>query len=115
MNGAIVGFGVVARNGHWPAYAASTEARIVAVVDRDAERRALAETIIPNVQTFGSIDDLPPGLDFVDVCTPPALHADSVLAALARGCHVLCEKPFVLDRERLVPIRTRSAERGLAV
>ena len=37
--------------------------------------------------------------DMVDVCSPPALHYDHVRASLAAGCHVLCEKPFVYDRE----------------
>jgi predicted dehydrogenase len=35
--------------------------------------------------------------DIVDVCTPPELHYDHAKAALATGCDVLCEKPFVYD------------------
>jgi predicted dehydrogenase len=115
MNGAIVGFGVVASNGHWPAYQTSADARIVAVVDQLAERRALADATIPGVRTFASIEELPSGIDFVDVCTPPAVHAEPVLAALDRGCHVLCEKPFVLKSSLLAPIRDRAVARGLAV
>jgi predicted dehydrogenase len=115
LNGAIVGFGVVASNGHWPAYQASRDARIVAVVDQLAGRRALAESMIPGVQTFATMHDLPATLDFVDVCTPPALHAEPVLAALDRGCHVLCEKPLVLRSDLLDAIRSRAVERGLAV
>lgn len=30
----------------------------------------------------------------VTIATPPATHAPLTLAALARGCHVICEKPF---------------------
>ena len=33
--------------------------------------------------------------DAVSVCTPPALHGEHVRAAIAAGCSVLCEKPFV--------------------
>lgn len=36
-------------------------------------------------------------LDAVVVATPSKLHADMVSKALARGLHVFCEKPFVLD------------------
>lgn len=36
-------------------------------------------------------------LDVVSVATAPHLHAPVVLAALARGRHVLCEKPMALD------------------
>jgi predicted dehydrogenase len=35
--------------------------------------------------------------EIVDVCSPPARHYEHVKTALAAGCHVLCEKPFVYD------------------
>ncbi len=37
--------------------------------------------------------------DIVDVCSPPACHAAHVRTALAAGCDVLCEKPFVYRPE----------------
>lgn len=36
-------------------------------------------------------------LDLVCVVTPVATHAPIALAALAAGCHVLCEKPTAMD------------------
>lgn len=36
-------------------------------------------------------------LDLVSVVTPPYLHHEMVLAAVERGCHVLCEKPLALN------------------
>jgi predicted dehydrogenase len=33
----------------------------------------------------------------VAIATPPHSHAALALAAIARGCHVLCEKPFARD------------------
>jgi predicted dehydrogenase len=33
-------------------------------------------------------------LDIIDVCTPPALHASMIVAAMRSGKHVICEKPF---------------------
>jgi predicted dehydrogenase len=36
-------------------------------------------------------------LDAVIISTPSRLHAEMVRAALTRGLHVLCEKPFTLD------------------
>lgn len=115
MNGAIVGFGEVARNGHWPAYAANAGVRITAVIDPMASRRTLAEAVIPGIRTFETIDDADVALDFVDVCTPPSLHQQPVLDALDRGWHVLCEKPFVLRSELLRPIRERAEQSGTAV
>ena len=99
FRGAIVGFGEVARHGHWPAYAQNVNIRIVGVVDRTEERRSLAESLIPGVRVFPTLDTLAAEMrvDFVDICTPPALHAGPMREAIARGWHVLCEKPLLLD------------------
>src|ERR1700755_1477227 len=39
-----------------------------------------------------------PAIDAVVLATPHSLHARQVLAAVAAGKHVLCERPFPLDR-----------------
>ena len=36
-----------------------------------------------------------PDIDIIDICTPPSLHLEQCLAALAAGKHVVCEKPLV--------------------
>src|ERR1700689_1229243 len=33
-------------------------------------------------------------IDVVDICTPPSLHAEMIVAAVRAGKHVICEKPF---------------------
>jgi predicted dehydrogenase len=40
-----------------------------------------------------------PEIDAVDVCLPTDLHKEAILAALAEGKHVLCEKPMALNAE----------------
>lgn len=117
LNGAIIGFGEVARHGHAPAYAASTEARIVAVVDSTQERRQVARECLPDVQIFSTIAELADGaeIDFVDICTPPALHGEPMLEALARRWNVLCEKPLVLDPAELEKVRGLAQENERAV
>jgi predicted dehydrogenase len=117
LRGAIVGFGEVARFGHWPAYASSREAQIIAVVDRTAGRRELARGLSPPPATYATLAALEDAaaIDFVDICTPPAFHPEAMLEAIDRGWHVLCEKPLVLDRQALDTVRDRAASRGVAV
>jgi predicted dehydrogenase len=117
LRSAIIGFGEVARNGHWPAYRDSREAKIVAVVDRTEARRQAARELQPGLATFATIEELAagPAIDFVDICTPPALHGEPMLQALARGWNVLCEKPLLLDSVELEKVRSLARESGRAV
>jgi myo-inositol 2-dehydrogenase / D-chiro-inositol 1-dehydrogenase len=115
--GAIIGFGAVAANGHWPAYAKSSETQIVAVVDRTEQRRQAAREAIPGVETFANMDELGDGvgIDFVDICTPPAFHGEPMREALRRGWDVLCEKPLLLDARELEEARSLARQAGRAV
>src|SRR3954469_24689617 len=117
LKGAIIGFGEVARNGHWPAYERAVDAEIIAVVERRRERRNMAASLRPGLQTFETVADLTRSmaLDFVDICTPPALHPQPVLEAIAQGWHVLCEKPFLLDSTVLASVKRRADAVGVAV
>jgi predicted dehydrogenase len=115
LRGAIIGFGAVAANGHWPAYAKSGEAKIVAVVDRTETRRQAARALIPGVETFAAVEELGDEIDFVDICTPPALHGEPIRAALERGWSVLCEKPLLLDPRELETVRSLVQQTGRAV
>ena len=117
LKGALVGFGEVASKGHWPGYRAHGGAEIVAVVDRMPERRALAAQLVPGVATYESLAQIPAeqGVNFVDICTPPALHAEPMFEAIERGWHVLCEKPFLLDPAALERARASALSAGVAV
>src|SRR5260370_11095749 len=46
---------------------------------------------------------------------PPALTRQPILEAIARGWHVLCEKPLLLDPEVFDIVRTRASDAGVAV
>jgi len=117
LKGAIIGFGEVARHGHWPAYANSSEAKIVAVVDRTEQRRHAARESLPGVAAFATVAELGAGaeIDFVDICTPPSFHGEPMLDALARGWNVLCEKPLLLDLVELEKARSLAKESGRVV
>lgn len=46
------------------------------------------------LRLVGSLDELWGQVDVVDIVTPTHTHADLALAAIARGKHVVCEKPL---------------------
>jgi predicted dehydrogenase len=94
--GAIVGCGAVACQAHVPAWRATSAFRIVAAVDPLPAPRAQLQALLPEVRCYERLETLleHEELDFLDVCTPPALHEDSILQACAHGLHVLCEKPL---------------------
>jgi len=95
--GALVGIGNVAVHGHLPGWRARRDCEIVAATDASPARRTECRTELPAARWHDSVESLLAGetLDFVDICTPPSSHAALIEAALARGLHVLCEKPLV--------------------
>jgi myo-inositol 2-dehydrogenase/D-chiro-inositol 1-dehydrogenase len=70
-------------------------ARVVAVADNDAER---AHTVAASAdaRAFASWEELlsHASVDALFVSTPPAAHAEPVVAALDQGVHVFVEKPL---------------------
>jgi len=120
MNGAIVGFGVIASTGHGPAYARMKDHAIVAVADPVEARRRAAEELIPGVRTFKSHEELLErsgelGLDFVDIATPPCYHLAIARAAAERGLHVLCEKPITTTLEQARTMLLTARDRRVSI
>lgn len=72
---------------------------VAGLVGTDAERtrRRADATGVP--LTFTDLDAAitRTGATVVTIATPPHTHAPLSLLAIARGCHVLCEKPFARD------------------
>jgi len=52
-------------------------------------------------------------LDAVVICTPSVMHGAQVSAALDRGLHVFCEKPFCLDPAESEALAVRAEKLGL--
>ena len=99
LRGAISGFGEVAARGHLPGWLTREDVSIVAVHEPVAERRQLAMRMLKNARIYDDLGLMLDGEapDFVDIASPPALHAESISTALEAGAHVLCEKPLCLD------------------
>jgi UDP-N-acetyl-2-amino-2-deoxyglucuronate dehydrogenase len=57
--------------------------------EREAARFGVARAVADWAELLKRND-----VSIIDVCTPPATHRDIVLAALAAGKHVVCEKPL---------------------
>ncbi|MDO8430832.1 MAG: Gfo/Idh/MocA family oxidoreductase [Candidatus Binatus sp.] len=99
LRGAISGFGEVAARAHLPGWCTRDNVNISAVHDPVAERRHEAIRLIKSVRVYDDLRLMLDGeaVDFVDIASPPALHARSIRAALEAGAHVLVEKPLCLD------------------
>lgn len=95
----IVGCGAIASN-HVSAYAAAEGAVVVGCCDIDITRaEAFADVQGINAATDSVEKLLELNLDIISVCTPHPTHESVVVAAAARGVHVLCEKPIAIDSE----------------
>lgn len=114
LRGAIVGLGNVAVHGHLPGWRARGDVAIVAATDARPGQRAVAATELPGACWYDSAEALlaTERLDFVDICTPPASHAGLIGSALARGLHVLCEKPLVGSTDEFAEVTSRAAAAG---
>ena len=93
----IVGCGNIAGN-HLTAFRGAPGTEVVACCDVDAARAgafAARHGIPAAVGDVATLLDR--GVDIVTVCTPHPTHEEVVVAAAARGVHVLCEKPIAVD------------------
>ena len=84
----IVGVGKIARDQHIPAIAGNPAFLLAATASRHAHASGVAN--------FSSIEEMLAGtadLDAVAICTPPQAHYKAAKLALAKGKHVLLEKP----------------------
>lgn len=92
----IVGAGFGVRS-HLPAYSAHPAFEVVALASPSNAQRIAAERGIPHA--FPNCEALLDGcdVDVVSVAAPPFTHHRDVIQSLARGKHVICEKPFALN------------------
>jgi len=99
---------------HAPAYALHPRFEVVAIASPRSAERVASERKIPHA--FRSVEEMLAGaeLDVVSVASPPFDHHRSVLAALAAGKHVLCEKPMALTVAQAEEMLAASRRAGTA-
>jgi predicted dehydrogenase len=112
----LIGAGFMGRN-HFNQYERmAPKARIVALCDKEADRRSGDWSKVGGniADAQGTVRDLTgikqyadwkelvadPDVDLVDICVPTYLHAEMSIVALKAGKHVLCEKPMALTVEQ---------------
>jgi predicted dehydrogenase len=94
----IVGCGVIASGYHLPAWLAHDSAEVVGAADP-------VESSLEGMRVLAGLGadqiDLDPmaligrsDVDVIDVCTPPSIRREFLLAAAGSGKHILCEKPL---------------------
>ena len=100
---------------HWLAYKNTPGVEVVAICTPEANRRAGDWTDIKgnfgppgeqvdlsSIRTYERLEELfaDPDIDMVDICLPPAMHCEAIVAAAGAGKHVLSEKPLALNVEQ---------------
>ncbi len=111
----IVGAGAIAQVAHLPSYRRLRNVRVTALCDTDPTKLRLLASKYEIPQSFRSYEQLLASreVDAVDICLPNDLHHRAVLAALAAGKHVLCEKPLALRAQQVRAILEAHASSDL--
>ncbi len=110
---AVIGMGKVGEL-HARAIAQSEHATLTAVCDSDPERRQTASDRF-GVPAYESVERLltEESLVAVTIATPDHLHVEPALAAIARGCHVFCEKPLAANADEAARVVEAAQGRGV--
>lgn len=97
---------------HWLAYQKRNDVQVVAICTPEPHRRAGDWTDIQGnfgppgeqvdlsqVRTYATLEEMlaDEEVQLVDICMPPAMHVDAVVAAARAGKQVLSEKPLALN------------------
>lgn len=105
------GFGVRA---HLPAFKAHPDFEVVALASPHSAQDVARERGV--ARAFASCEAMLSQceLDVVSVAAPPLTHHADVLAALAAGKHVICEKPFAMNVEQAQDMLAAAQQAGTA-
>lgn len=86
---------------------------VVGAYDINPERGALAES--SGIRSYRTADELlgDPEIKIVTVATPNNFHKPYVLAAIAAGKHVVCEKPVAMNSLDLIDMMEAASRAGV--
>jgi D-apiose dehydrogenase len=88
---------------------------IVAVCDADEDKA------VQSAQQFGALRSVSstqalfdlPGIDLLDIVTPPSSHQALVVEALSQGIATICQKPFATHYAQACELAELSEQRGI--
>lgn len=108
----LVGVGGISRV-HIPAWQRIPEVELVGICDIRPEQMAKYNDAPMHQYTdFEEMMDAEQP-DILDICLPTFLHAEYIRRGIARGVHVLCEKPISLHRDEVAGLYAAAKERGV--
>jgi predicted dehydrogenase len=111
----IIGCGGIVLQNHLPGLALCPEAKLVALCDTNPVVLESASIQTSITATFADYRQLLARSDVtaVIIATPNFLHAPIVLAAIAAGKHVLCEKPIAMNHAESLAMLRAAEEAGV--
>ena len=98
----VIGLGHIAQTAVLPAFAHASNARLVALVSSDPEKREkLARKYRCDAYDVRDLDDalVRPDVDAAYIAEPNDKHAEFAVRCAKTGVHVLCEKPLAVSEE----------------
>jgi predicted dehydrogenase len=90
------------------------EFHVVGLVDKDSGRCQMMRKVFQKASIYESLRAAvnETGSNLVIIASPPALHAEHCITALANGSHVLCEKPMALSSKQCANMIAASQKAG---
>ncbi|NHN46548.1 Gfo/Idh/MocA family oxidoreductase [Halostella sp. JP-L12] len=94
----VAGCGAIATERHIPAIKNSDQAQLRAVYDHKLPNAERAASRFDVPYEYADFDRFLDDVDVTTIATPPFVHRDLTVAALRSDTHVLCEKPFAVEK-----------------
>ena len=113
----VVGAGWWATRAHLPAIVANPDSELVAIADPIDEKRERAVSVFDPQASYTSHREMLDNaqLDGVVIAVPHTAHFDVAMDSLQAGCHLMLEKPMVVESRHAASLLEESAERGLEI
>ena len=114
LNIGIIGCGKIAQRFMKGALELSN-VKVIACAARELERAAQFAEKFNIEKAYGSYEEMlgRDDLDAVYIATPPFMHEDQIRLCLNHDKHVICEKPFVQNKETVHALFKLAKEKGL--